>query len=116
MEYKDQSQAEEVRQCYEKQDEALVDLILSGEEKLEGVLSDSIYCPLCKGDSMIIVETAEGDSERVFFQIKCLECGCEFVLFEDIINACRRGIENAKAEVRYNENKIKYFEEKIKEN
>lgn len=112
--YEEKSKAEEIREVIERQDEGLVDLLLSGEERQEPRLSEVVYCPLCKGDTIQVVESAEGDSERVFFQMKCLDCGCEFVLFEDDINACRRGIENAKAEIKYNENKIKYFEEKLR--
>lgn len=44
----------------------------------------------------------------------CIDCGCDFVLFEDTINACRRGIENAKKEIEYNKNKIEYFNKKLK--
>ena len=69
---------------------------------------------MCQSDTLKIIETAEGDSERVFFQVKCAACGCEFVLLEDLVNSCRRGIENAKAEIDYNKNKIKYFEDKLK--
>ena len=114
MMYEEKSKAEEIREVIERQDEGLVDLLLSGEERQEPRLNEVVYCPLWKGDTIQVIESAEGDSERVFFQMKCLDCGCEFVLFEDDINACRRGIENAKAEIKYNENKIKYFEEKLR--
>lgn len=112
--YKETSKADEVRQLNEKQDEALIDLILSGKERNEAYLHGNVYCPMCKSDSIQITETAEGDSERVYLQMKCLDCGCEFVLVEDLINACRRGIENAKAEIEYNKNKIKYFNRKMR--
>jgi len=44
-----------------------------------------------------------------------LDCGCEFVLFEDFVDACRRGIENAQNDIEYNKMKIEYFKEKLKE-
>ena len=46
--------------------------------------------------------------------MKCCGCGCEFVLFEDLADACRRGIENAKNDIEYNKNKIEYFKRKLK--
>lgn len=107
--YEEKSKACEVQQIIERQDEGLVDLLLSVEDREEPRLSEVVYCPLCKGDTIQVIESAEGDSERVFFQMKCLDCGCEFVLFEDDISRCRRGIENAEKEIRYNQNKIKYF-------
>ena len=112
----EQSRADEVRQLIEQSDEGLIDLILSGEPRLDPLLDlKQIFCPLCKSDTIQIIETSEGDGERVYFQIKCLECGCEFVLFEDFIDSVRRGIENAKREIEYNKNKINYFENKLKE-
>lgn len=114
MTYKEQSQADEVRQFVERNDEDLVDLILSGEERDEPRLDVGVFCPLCQGETFQILETSEGDSERVFFQMHCIDCGCDFVLFEDAINACRRGIENAKKEIEYNKNKIEYFKKKLK--
>jgi hypothetical protein len=108
------SKANETRQFIEKQDEGLIDLILSGEPRQEPCFElKNIHCPLCQGDTIQITETAEGDSERVFFQMKCLDCGCEFVLFEDFIDACRRGIKNAKNDIEYSKNKIEYFESKL---
>lgn len=112
----EQSKADEIRQVVERNDEALLNLMLSTENKEEPRLDVGVYCPLCKGDTIQIIESAEGDSERVFFQMKCLDCGCEFVLFEDDINACRRGIENAEKEIRYNQNKIKYFKNRLRGN
>lgn len=112
----EQSRADEVRQLIEQADEGLIDLILSGEPRLDPLLDlKQIFCPLCKSDTIQIIETSEGDSERIYFQIKCLECGCEFVLFEDFVDSTRRGIENAKREIEYNKNKINYFENKLKE-
>ena len=109
------SKAEEVRQFIDREDEGLVNLILSGEERLNACFDvENLHCPMCQSDTLKIIETAEGDSERVFFQVKCAACGCEFVLLEDLVNSCRRGIENAKAEIDYNKNKIKYFEDKLK--
>ena len=110
----EQSKADFIRQFKERQDEGLIDLILSGEARVEPYLDiKQIYCPLCKSDTIQITETSEGDSERVFFQIKCLDCGCEFVLFEDLVSSIQRGIKNAVSEIEYNQNKIKYFKEKI---
>jgi len=114
--YEEKSKAEEIRQVVERQDENLVDLLLSGEEREEPRLNVGVYCPLCQSETIEITESAEGDSERVFFQMKCLDCGCEFVLFEDDIEACRRGIENAQKEIKYNENKIKYFKKRLRGN
>ena len=110
------SKAEEIRQVVERNDEALVDLMLSTEEKEEPRLNVGVYCPLCQSETIQIEESAEGDSERTFFLMKCLDCGCEFVLFEDDINSCRRGIENAEREIRYAENKIKYFKKRLRGN
>lgn len=112
--YKEKSKAEEVREFVEQGDESLIDVLLSGKEKDEPRLQAVVYCPLCKGDTIKITETAEGDSERCFFQMKCLNCGCEFVLFEDDVEYCRRGIENAKNEIEYNKNKIDYFNKKLR--
>lgn len=109
------SDVNEIRQYTERNDEALIDLILSGEERQEPRLDVGVYCPLCQSETIQIVETSEGDSERCFFQMHCIDCGCDFVLFEDIIQACRRGIENAQKEIDYAENKIKYFKKKLKE-
>ncbi len=110
----EQSNADYIRQFNERQDEGLIELILSGEARVEPYLDlKQIYCPLCKSDTIQITETSEGDSERVFFQIKCLDCGCEFVLFEDLVSSIQRGIKNAESEIEYNKNKIKYFKEKI---
>lgn len=109
------SDANEIRQYTERNDEALIDLILSGEERQEPRLDVGVYCPLCQSETIQIVETSEGDSERCFFQMHCIDCGCDFVLFEDIIQACRRGIENAQKEIDYAENKIKYFKKKLRE-
>ena len=95
------SKAEEVRQFVDREDEGLVNLILSGEERLNACFDiENLHCPMCQSDTLKIIETAEGDSERVFFQVKCVACGCEFVLLEDLID--------------YNKNKIKYFEDKLK--
>ena len=105
----------EIRQYTERNDEALIDLILSGEERQEPRLDVGVYCPLCQSETIQIVETSEGDSERCFFQMHCIDCGCDFVLFEDIIQACRRGIENAQKEIDYAENKIEYFKKKLRE-
>lgn len=114
--YKEQSKAKEIRQVVERNDENLVDLLLSTEEKEEPRLNVGVYCPLCQSETLEIIESAEGDSERAFFQIKCIDCGCEFVLFEDDIEACRRGIENAQKEIKYNENKIQYFKKRLRGN
>ena len=112
----EQSKADEVRQMNEREDEPLINLILSGEQKIEANFDfENIHCPLCQGDEIHITETAEGDSERVYFQMKCPACGCEFVLIEDLADSCRRGIENAKTEIEYNKNKIEYFNKKLKE-
>jgi len=105
--------ADEVRQVVERQDGDLLDVILATEERDEPRLETNVYCPLCQGDTIQIVETSEGDSERAFFQMHCMDCGCDFVLLEDNINACRRGIENAQKEINYAENKIKYFKRKM---
>lgn len=108
------SKADEVRRFNERSDEPLIDLLLSDHEKMEGFINTGvIYCPLCQGDTIEITETAEGDSERIYFQMKCSACGCEFVILEDLTNSCRRGIENAKNEIEYNKNKIRYFEQKL---
>lgn len=109
------SDVNEIRQYTERNDEALIDLILSGEERQEPRLDVGVYCPLCQSETIKIVETSEGDSERCFFQMHCIDCGCDFVLFEDIIQACRRGIENAQKEIDYAENKIEYFKKKLRE-
>ena len=108
------SKADEVRQYIEQNDENLVDLMLATEENEEPHLNTVVYCPLCKSDTLEVTETAEGDSERVFFQMKCAACQCEFVLFEDDINSCRRGIENANREIEYNRHKIEYFKRRLK--
>lgn len=49
MTYKEQSQADEVRQFVERNDEDLIDLILSGEERDEPRLDVGVFCPLCQG-------------------------------------------------------------------
>lgn len=112
----EQSKADVIRQNEERNDEALIDLMLSTEEREEPRLNVGVYCPLCQSETIQVIESAEGDSERAFFQMKCLDCGCEFVLFEDDIEACRRGIENAQKEIRYAENKIKYFKKRLRGN
>lgn len=104
---------EEIRQKYEREDEPLIDLLLSTPEREEPKLDVGVVCPICQGDTIQIIESSEGDSERTFFLCHCVNCGCDFVLAEDIIAACRRGIENAKREIEYNENKIKYFKQKL---
>ena len=109
------SNLNEIREYTERNDEALVDLILSTKEREEPRLNTTVYCPLCKGETIQVIETTEGDSERCFFQMHCVDCGCDFVLYEDIIQACRRGIENAQSEIEYSENKIKYFKKKLQE-
>lgn len=106
------SEAKEIQEYLERNDEALIDLIISGEDREEPRLNAEVFCPLCQGNTIQVIETSEGDSERTFFQMRCLDCGCEFVLFEDLIAACRRGIENAKREIKYNEGKIEYFNKK----
>lgn len=110
------NKADEIRQVEERNDEALVDLILSTEEREEPRLNVGVYCPLCQSDTIQIEESAEGDSERAFFLMKCIDCGCQFVLYEDDIDSCRRGIENAEREIRYNQNKIKYFKKRLRGN
>lgn len=109
------SDVNEIRQFNERNDEALLDLILSTKERQEPRLDVGVYCPLCQSETIQVIETTEGDSERCFFQMHCIDCGCDFVLFEDIIQACRRGIENAKNEIEYAENKIAYFNKKLEE-
>lgn len=109
------SDLNEIREYNEHNDEALVDLILSTKEREEPRLNTAVYCPLCQGETIQVIETTEGDSERCFFQMHCVDCGCDFVLYEDIIQACRRGIENAQNEIEYSENKIKYFKKKLQE-
>lgn len=111
--YKEKSKAEEIRSCIERKDEGLINLLLSEPEREEPRLNTNVYCPLCKNDLIEIIESSEGDSERVFFQMKCLACGCEFVLFEDDIESCRRGIENAENEIEHNKKKIEYFKERL---
>lgn len=109
------SLAQEVLQFCEKQDVPLINLLLSGDEKIEAHFDvDTVHCPICQGDTIEIIETAESDSERVYFQMKCPVCECEFVMVEDLTNACLRGIENAKAEIEYNKNKIEYFNKKLR--
>lgn len=111
----EESKANAVRQFNERIDEPLIDLLLSDNGKIEACFdTNNVHCPICQGDTIEIVETAEGDSERVYFQMKCCGCGCEFVLFEDLADACRRGIENAKNDIEYNKNKIEYFKRKLK--
>lgn len=112
--YEAKSKADEVRQFVEQNDKNLVDLLLSGKDREEPRLNVGVSCPLCNGETIEVVEFAEGDSERVFFQMKCCGCGCEFVLFEDDINSCRRGIENAENEIKYNQNKIEYFKKRLR--
>ncbi len=107
------SSVDEVRRFCERQDEPLIDLLLSDKEKIEGHIDGNIHCPLCQNDTLEITETAEGDSERVYFQIKCSVCGCEFIIVEDLVNACQRGIENAKNDIEYSKNKIEYFKTKL---
>lgn len=104
-----------VREYNERNDEALIDLILSTKDRQDPRLDVGVYCPLCQSDTIQVVEITEGDSERCFFQMHCIDCGCDFVLFEDVIQACRRGIENAKNEIEYAENKIKYFKKKLQQ-
>lgn len=113
--YKEKSKAEEVREFVEQRDEGLIDVLLSGKEKEEPRLKMGVTCPLCQSDTIEITETAEGDSERCFFQMHCVDCGCDFVLFEDDVERCRRGIENAQNEIEYNKNKIEYFNKKLRE-
>lgn len=105
----------EIRQDFEREDEALINLLLATPEREEPSLNIVAYCPLCKGDTIQVVETSEGDSERVYYKMHCVDCGCDFVLAEDIIAACRRGIENAKREIEYSEAKIDYFKKKLAE-
>ena len=108
------SQADKIRQYTERQDEALVDLLLSTPECDEPRLDVGVFCPLCQGETIQITEISEGNSERCFFQMHCVDCGCDFVLFEDVIHACRRGIENAEKEIQYSKNKIEYFKGRLK--
>jgi len=62
------SLANEVRQFVEKQDEGLIDVILAGADRKEPLFDlKQIYCPICKGETVQIIETSEGESERVFF-------------------------------------------------
>lgn len=105
----------EIRQQVERADEALVDLLLSTPDHEEPRLQVGVFCPYCVGETIQVVETSEGDSERVFFQMHCEDCGCDFILLEDNVDACKRGIENAKREIEYNQNKIKYFKTKLQE-
>lgn len=109
------SKADAVRKLHEREDEELINLLISDEEHINPNFCPSDFvCPKCQSDTLEITEIAEGDSERVYFQMKCPACGCEFVILEDLIDSCRRGIENAKAEIKYSENKISYFENKLK--
>lgn len=110
-----ESRVTEIRQQVERSDEALVDLLLSTPDREEPRLKVGVVCPLCQSETIQIIEMSEGDSERVFFQMHCVDCGCDLVLFEDNVEACRRGIENAKREIEYNQNKIKYFKTKLQE-
>ena len=108
-----ESKANIVRKFIEKEDENLIDLKLEKEKGIEPFIDKNLFCPKCKTDTLKIIETAEGESERVFIQIKCLNCGCEFVLLEDLATSCMRGIENSKARIRYEEKRQEYFKQKM---
>ena len=68
----EESKANAVRQFNERIDEPLIDLLLSDNGKIEACFdTNNVHCPICQGDTIEIVETAEGDSERVYFQMRC---------------------------------------------
>ncbi|MCD7879033.1 MAG: hypothetical protein LUG16_03765 [Candidatus Gastranaerophilales bacterium] len=81
--------------------------MLMAEKTADDNLPPQAYCPICRCDLLQIEEIAEGDTERGVYKYKCLDCGTIFYLLEDLTASCRRGIANA-------ENKIKYFETKLK--
>ena len=70
-------------------------------------------CPKCLNDEIEFKQLNENYTGRAFYLLKCKHCGTEFILLEDKIDCCRRGIINCKRRIDYENKKIKTYEEML---
>lgn len=93
-----------------------------GDETLKLMLAETedvdpeppqAVCPKCLNDEIEFKQLNENYTGRAFYLLKCKHCGTEFILLEDKIDCCRRGIINCKQRIDYENKKIKTYEEML---
>jgi len=93
-----------------------------GDEALKLMLAETndvdpglphCVCPKCLADSIEFKELCENYTGRAFYLLKCKECGTEFILLEDKIESCRRGILNCNQRIDYEKKKIDLYEQML---
>lgn len=89
-------------------------LMLAETEDLDPELPQCV-CPKCLSDSIEFKQLNENYTGRAFYLYKCKDCGKEFILLEDKIDSCRRGIINCNQRIEYEKKKIATYEEILKD-
>lgn len=89
--------------------DAALKLMLAETRELEAQPPQCV-CPKCLSDSVEFVQLSENYTGRAFYLQKCKYCGTEFILLEDKINSCQRGIINCKQRIEYENKKIETLE------
>lgn len=92
-------------------DEAL-HLMLAEPDELEPSPPQAV-CPKCLSDRLDFRQLDENYTGRAFYLLKCKDCGTEFILLENKIDSCRRGIINCRQRIEFENKKIKTFEEML---
>jgi len=83
-------------------------LMLAEPQEIDPELPQAV-CPKCLSDSLDFKQLSENYTGRAFYLLKCKDCGTEFILLEDKINSCRRGIINCKQRIEYENKKIEAY-------
>ena len=94
-------------------DEALK-LMLAETEDVDPELPQCV-CPKCLSDSIEFKQLNENYTGRAFYLQRCKDCGTEFILLEDKVNSCRRGIINCNQRIEYENKKINAYERMLKD-
>lgn len=92
-------------------DEALK-LMIAEPQEVDPAVPD-VICPNCLSDGIEFKQLNENYTGRAFYLLKCRDCGLEFIVLEDKIDCCRRGIINCKQRIEYENKKIKTLEEML---
>lgn len=83
-------------------------LMLAEPQELDPQVPDAV-CPKCLNDEIEFKQLNENYTGRAFYLLKCKNCGTEFILLEDQIDCCRRGIINCKQRIDYENKKIETY-------
>lgn len=87
-------------------------LMMAETEEMDPELPQCV-CPKCLSDGVSFTLLQEDYLGRAFYLYRCLDCGTEFILLEDHINSCRRGIINCKQRIEFEKKKIATFEKML---